>query len=134
MCIRDRFYKKAFGAKETMKFMMPDGRIGHAQMQIGNSVIMLSDEFPDYGFKSPQSLGGAAFKIHLYVDDVDAFFQKALAAGCKELYPIMDQFWGDRSGQLEDPFGHVWFVATHKEDVSMEEMYKRMEAMSAECS
>jgi PhnB protein len=92
---------------------------------------MLSDEFPEYGGKAPQTLGGSPVSIHLYVDDVDAFFKQALAAGAKELKAVMDQFYGDRSGQLEDPFGDLWWVATHKEDVAPEEMQKRIQALFA---
>jgi PhnB protein len=125
------FYKQAFGAIETSKLMVPDGRLGHAEIRLGDSVIMLSDEFPEYGGKSPETLGGSPVSIHLYVADVDAFFKRALAAGAKERKPMMDQFYGDRSGQLEDPFGHLWWVATHKEDVAPEEMQKRVEAMFA---
>ena len=125
------FYKKAFGAMETYKLMVPDGSVGHAEIRLGNSIVMLSDEFPEYGGKSPQTLGGSPVNIHLYVEDVDAFFKNALAAGAKERKPVMDQFYGDRSGQLEDPFGHLWWVATHKEDVPPEEMQKRVKAMFA---
>jgi PhnB protein len=123
------FYKKAFGANEIYKLMMPDGRLGHAEMRVGDSIIMMADEFPEYGGKAPQTLGGSPVSIYLYVEDVDAFFKKALAAGAKERKPVMDQFYGDRSGQLEDPFGHLWWVATHKEDVAPEEIQKRAEAM-----
>jgi PhnB protein len=123
------FYKKAFGATEVMKLIMPDGRLGHAEIRIGDSLIMLADEFPEYGGKSPQTLGGSPVNIHLYVEDVDSFFQKAVAAGAREAKPIMDQFYGDRSGQLQDPFGHLWWIATHKEDVSPEEMQKRVDTM-----
>jgi PhnB protein len=123
------FYKKAFGASEHYKLMMPDGRLGHAELRLGDSLIMLSDEFPEYGGKAPDTLGGSPVSIHLYVDDVDAFFQAALGAGAKERQPVMDQFYGDRAGQLEDPFGHLWWVATHKEDVPPDEMQKRVQAM-----
>lgn len=126
------FYKKAFGATEIFKLMMPDGRLGHAEIRLGDSVIMLSDEFPEYGGKAPDTLGGSPVSIHLYVEDVDAFFKRALAAGAKERKPVMDQFYGDRSGQLEDPFGHVWWVATHKEDVAPDELQKRVQAMFGE--
>jgi PhnB protein len=125
------FYKNAFGATERYKLMMPDGRLGHAEIQLGDSMIMLADEFPEYGGKAPETLGGSPVSIHLYVEDVDAFFKKALAAGAKELKPVMDQFYGDRSGQLEEPFGHLWWVATHKEDIAPEEMQKRVQAMFA---
>jgi PhnB protein len=123
------FYKKAFGATEVYKLVMPDGRLGHGEIRIGDSIIMMSDEFPEYGGKSPQTLGGTPVNIHLYVEDVDAFFKKAVAAGAKERKAVKDQFYGDRSGQLEDPFGHLWWVATHKEDVPPEEMQKRVQAM-----
>ena len=123
------FYKEAFGATEIYKLMMPDGRLGHAEIRLGDSVIMLSDEFPEYGGKAPETLGGSPVSIHLYVEDVDALFKRALAAGAKECKPVMDQFYGDRSGQLEDPFGHLWWVATHIEDVAPEEMEKRVRAM-----
>ena len=123
------FYKRAFGATEESKLVTPDGRLGHAEIRLGDSLIMLSDEFPEYGGKSPQTLGGSPVNIHLYVEDVDAFFKKAVAAGAKERKPVMDQFYGDRSGQLEDPFGHLWWVATHKEDVPPQEMQRRVEAM-----
>ena len=126
------FYKKAFGASETYKLTMPDGRLGHAEIQLGDSVIMRSDEFPEFGGKAPPTLGGSPVAIHLYVEDVDAFFKKAVAAGAKERKPVADQFYGDRSGQLEDPYGHLWWVATRKEDVSPEEMQKRINAMFAE--
>ncbi len=120
------FYKKGFGATEIYKLLMPDGRLGHAEIRLGDSLIMLSDEFPEFGGTAPPTLGGSPVNIHLYVEDVDAFFKKAVAAGAKERKPVMDQFYGDRSGQLEDPYGHLWWVATHKEDVSPEEMQKRV--------
>jgi len=126
------FYLKAFGATEIYKLIMPDGRLGHAEIRLGDSVIMLSDEFPEYGGKAPQVLGGSPVSIHLYVEDVDGFFRKAVAAGAKERKPVKDQFYGDRAGQLEDPFGHLWWVATHKEDVSPAEMQKRVNAMFGE--
>lgn len=125
------FYKQAFGATEIYKLIMPDGRLGHAEILLGDSIIMLSDEFPEFGGKAPQTLGGSPVSIHLYVEDVDTFFKKALATGAKERKPVMDQFYGDRSGQLEDPFGHLWWVATHKEDVSPTEIQKRVETMFA---
>ena len=126
------FYKQAFGAQEEMRFPMPDGKIGHAEIKIGNSPIMLADEFPEMGHKSPESLGGSPVSILLYVPDVDKTFAQALKAGGKELQPLKDQFYGDRSGTLTDPFGHVWTVSTHKEDVSPEEMDRRHKAMMAE--
>lgn len=124
------FYKSGFGATERMRLPMPDGKIGHAEIKIGNAIVMLADENAESGHVSPQTLGGSTVKLHMYVEDVDAFFEKAVAAGAKILIPIADQFYGDRSGRLEDPFGHVWLVSTHTEDVSPEEMQKRMEAYS----
>jgi PhnB protein len=128
------FYKTAFGATETYKLIIPDGRVGHAEIRLGDSLIMLSDEFPEFGGKAPESLGGSPVSIHLYVEDVDAVFKRALAAGARELKPVMDQFYGDRSGQLQDPFGHLWWVATHKEDVAPEEMQKRVRALFAKAT
>jgi PhnB protein len=125
------FYKQAFGATETYKLMMPDGRVGHAEIRLGDSLIMLSDEFPEFGGKAPDTLGGTPVNLHLYVEDVDAFVKRALDAGATERKPVTDQFYGDRSGQLEDPFGHLWWVATHKEDVPPDEMQQRVEAMFA---
>ena len=125
------FYAKAFGATETYRLAVPDGRIGHAEIRLGDSLIMLSDEFPEFGGKAPQTLGGSPVSIHLYVPDVDAFVARAVAAGAKAVKPVMDQFYGDRSGQLEDPFGHLWWVATHKEDVPPAEMEKRVRELFA---
>lgn len=122
------FYKKAFGAKEMMRMSQPDGRIGHAEIKIGDSPIMLADEFPEMGARSPQSLGGSPVSILLYVEDVDAFAKQAVAAGTKVVRPVKDQFYGDRSGSFEDPFGHQWHIATHVEDVAPEEMHKRAAA------
>ncbi len=122
------FYKKAFGATEKFRMLMPDGRLAHAEIMIGDSIVMLCDEFPEHGGKSPRTLGGSPVNLYLYVEDVDAFYAKAVAAGGKSTKPIMDQFYGDRSGQLEDPFGHLWWVSTHKEDVPPEELKKRMQA------
>jgi PhnB protein len=122
------FYKKAFGAKEVMRFPDPSGRIGHAEVKIGDSHIMLSDEAPEMGYRSPLSLGGSPVSIMLYLEDVDAVVGQAVAAGAKLVKPVADQFYGDRSGVVEDPFGHTWYVATHIEDVSLEEMQKRAAA------
>lgn len=119
------YYKQAFGATELMRIDAPGGKIGHAEIKIGDSPIMLADEFPEMGYKSPQTLGGSPVSIMSYVADVDTVFDRAIAAGGKEQRPVKDQFYGDRSGTLEDPFGHVWHVATHKEDVSAEEMEQR---------
>jgi len=124
------FYKKAFDAMEVMRLPNPDGTLGHAEVKIGNALVMLADEYPDYGNLSPKTLGGSSVRLHMYVEDVDAFFEQAVAAGAKVLIPIADQFYGDRSGRLEDPFGHVWLISTHVEDVSPEEMNRRMEAFS----
>ena len=125
------FYKKAFGATELFRMPAPGGKIGHAEIKIGDSPIMLADEFPEMGHKSPQTLGGSPISIMIYVTDVDTVFNQAIAAGGKEQRPVKDQFYGDRSGTLEDPFGHVWHVATHKEDVSPEEMERRMKTHTA---
>ena len=121
------FYKKAFGASELMRFGGLDGKIGHAEIRIGNSPVMLADEYPDMGFRSPQALGGAGVSLMVYVEQVDAVFKRAIAAGAKELRPLTNQFYGDRSGTLQDPFGHVWTIATHVEDIAPEEMRKRAE-------
>jgi PhnB protein len=119
------FYKKAFGAKELMRMADPSGKIAHAEVQIGDSRIMLADENQEWGNKSPQSLGGSPVFIALYVKDVDATISQAVAAGAKVLIPVADQFYGDRTGRLVDPFGHIWMVSTHKEDVNPEEMMRR---------
>ena len=125
------FYTDVLGATERMRMDGPDGRIGHAELSIGESMIMLADEYPDMGFLSPGRIGGTAVTLHLYVEDVDAVFEKALAAGAKALRPVENQFYGDRSGQFEDPFGHRWNVASHVEDVSEEEMARRAEAYTS---
>ena len=123
------FYKKAFGATELFRMADPkSGKIGHAEIKIGNSPIMIADEFPEMGVRSPQSFGGSPVSIFLYVEDVDALASQAIAAGAKVLMPVQDQFWGDRYGKLADPFGHVWDIATHKEDVAPEEIHKRAAA------
>jgi len=124
------FYKKAFGAKEIFRMPQPDGRIAHAEMIVGDSHIMLADEFPEMDARSPHSLGGTPVQILLYVDDVDSTVAGAVAAGLTEIRPIKDQFYGDRSGTFRDPFGHIWTIATHKEDVSGEEMARRAAAAS----
>jgi len=124
------FYKKVFGATEIMCMAQPDGKIGHAEIRIGDSVIMLADEVPEMGYRGPKSLGGSPVSLMLYVEDVDAVVGRAVAAGAKITQPVQDKFYGDRNGVLEDPFGHVWTIATHTEDVSPEEMGKRMTAMS----
>ncbi len=122
------FYKKAFGAEELMRLETPGGGIGHAEVKIGGGIIMIADEYPDMGFRSPQSIGGTPVSIYIYVTDVDALAKRAAAAGAKILRPVADQFYGDRSVSLEDPFGHRWGFATHVEDVSPEEITRRAKA------
>ncbi len=120
------FYKKALGAEELMRMPTPDGKIGHAELKIGDSIIFLSDEFPNMGVsKSPQTLGGCTGTLNLYVPDVDATFQRAVSAGGKATMPVADMFWGDRYGTFIDPFGHHWGIGTHKEDLSAEEIDER---------
>ena len=119
------FYKRAFGATELFRLEGPGGAVGHAEMKIGDSTIMLGDESPAAGINSPQSLGGSPVSILLYVEDADAVFARAIAAGAKVTRPMKDQFYGDRSGGIEDPFGHLWFIATHMEDVPLDEMKRR---------
>lgn len=122
------FYQKAFGATELFRMATPDGKIGHAEIKIGDSPIMLADEFPEMGYQSPQTLGGSPVSIMIYVEDVDTIFNQAVAAGATVKEAVSDKFYGDRIGTLTDPFGHVWHVSTHKEDVSVEEMEKRAKA------
>jgi PhnB protein len=124
------FYKQAFGAQELFRMPGPGGRLAHAEIKIGDSVIMMADEARDMGYRSPRSLGGSAVSILLYVEDVDARFNRAVESGAKVQRPVTNQFYGDRSGTLEDPFGHVWTVATHVEDVSPADMKKRVEAIT----
>lgn len=124
------FYKTAFGAKQRMRMTGPGGKIVHAEMTIGNAVFMVTDEFPEWGELGPKSAVDSPVRIALYVDDVDEVAKRAVAAGAKILIPVADQFYGDRGGRLADPFGHLWIVATHKEDVSPGEMQKRMDALS----
>lgn len=125
------FYEKAFGAVELMRLPMPGGVIGHAEIRIGDSVVMLADEMPEWGNKSPQTLGGTSAGLMVYVPDVDAVFARAVAAGASVHKPLADQFYGDRSGSVLDPFGHNWTIATHTEDVPHEEMAARMDAWIA---
>jgi PhnB protein len=121
------YYKKAFGATETLRMAAPNGRIGHAEIKVGDSPIMLADECPEMGYRGPQALGGSPVSLLLYVEDVDARFSRAVAAGAKPVQPVQDQFYGDRSGTLTDPFGHTWTIATHKEDLSAEEIGRRFQ-------
>jgi PhnB protein len=118
------FYQKAFGAKELFRMPGPDGKVMHAELQIGDSMLMLSEECPGQS-KSPRTLGGTACNIHLYVEDADKLFNQAVSAGAQVRFPVTDMFWGDRYGKLADPFGHEWGLATHKEDVAPEEMAQR---------
>jgi PhnB protein len=123
------FYKSVLGATERMRMDGPDGRVGHAELMLGQSVIMVADEYPDMGYVGPKKVGGTPVALHVYVEDVDATFAKALAAGAKEERAVEDQFYGDRSGTFEDPWGHRWSVGTHVEDVPPDEMARRAEAM-----
>ena len=125
------FYKKAFGAVEAARLPGPQGKLAHAMIRIGDSAVMLVDEFPEMGALSPSSLKGSPVTIHLYVDDVDATVARAVKAGAKITMPVADMFWGDRYGQLVDPFGHRWSVGTHVRDVSTEEMRQAMQKGSA---
>jgi PhnB protein len=119
------FYTSIFGATERMRMAEPDGKIGHTELELGDSLIMLADEHPEVGALSPRSVGGSPVSLHVYVDDADDVFERAIAAGATSQRPVEDQFYGDRLGVFEDPFGHRWNVATHVEDVSPEEMEKR---------
>lgn len=123
------FYRTAFDATELVRLTEPSGKVMHAELRINGAPLMLADEFPDMGYRSPQSIGGSPVSILLYVNDVDTQFKKAIAAGAKEMIPVQDQFDGDRRGTLIDPFGHVWLIATRKEDISPDEMKKRFEIM-----
>ncbi|HEV2801005.1 MAG TPA: VOC family protein [Pyrinomonadaceae bacterium] len=123
------FYQKVFGATELFRMDAPGGKIGHAEIKIGDSFLMLGDECPEMGERSPQTIGGSGVGLMLYVEDADAVVGDAVAAGAKLLEPLEDKFYGDRMGKFEDPFGHIWAVATHKEDLSPEEMEQRMAAM-----
>lgn len=127
------FYQKAFGAEAGAHMPGPDGKgTMHAEFRIGNSTVMLTDENPEWGLKSPSTLGGTAMGLHLYVDDADKAFQRAIDAGCTVKAPLMDAFWGDRFGKVTDPYGHEWGIATHVEDVEPEDMAKRAAAFFAE--
>jgi PhnB protein len=126
------FYKTIFGASERMRMEGPDGRIGHAELVIGDAVIMLADEWPDMDCKGPESFGGSPVSLHIYVQDVDATADRAVAAGATLKRPPKDEFWGDRMGTIIDPFGHVWLISTHMEDVAPDEMRRRAEAAMRE--
>ena len=128
------FYKQAFGATELFRLAMPGGKIGHAEIKIGDSPIMLADAYPDMGYKGPKSLGGSPVSLMIYVEDVDTVFKRAVDAGATVKEAVSDKFYGDRMGTLIDPFGHVWHVSTHKEDVSVAEMEKRAAALGAAAS
>ena len=125
------FYKEVFGATEIMRMDAPGGKIGHAEIKIGDSHVMLADEFSDMDERSPQTLGGTPVGLLLYVEDVDTLAARAVSAGATLLEPLEDKFYGDRMGKLQDPFGHIWAIATHKEDVSPEEMQERVAALHA---
>ena len=125
------FYTNVFGARERMRMPAPEGKVGHAELELGDSLIMLADEFPDMGNRSPKSIGGSPVTIAIYVEDVDSVFERAIQEGATSLRPVENQFYGDRTGQLEDPFGHRWSVATHVEDVPPDEMEKRAAAVMA---
>ena len=124
------FYKRAFGAKERLRMDAPGGKVGHAEIVIGDSAIMIADEFPEMNFRGPRSGAGTSINMHLYVRDVDATFARAIREGAKVLRAIEDKFYGDRSGSLEDPFGHVWHLATHTEDLTPAQMKRRGEAQA----
>jgi PhnB protein len=125
------YYKNAFGAKERVRMDTPDGKIGHAELEIGDSLVMLSDPFPQASTKPPKELGGTSVNVFLYVEDVDAVVKQAVDAGASLTTEVADQFWGDRFGTITDPFGHVWAVATHVEDVPPEEIAERAKAAMA---
>lgn len=122
------FYGKAFGAVELFRFPAPDGKIGHAEIKIGDSPIMLADEYPDMGYNGPKTIGGSPVSLMIYVEDVDAVFNRAIESGATVKEAVQDKFYGDRIGTVTDPFGHIWHIATHKEDVSMDEMERRAKA------
>jgi PhnB protein len=138
LCIKDaaaalEFYKRAFGVTETMRLADPSGKVMHAEMLIGEAPVMMSDEWPEMGFRSPKAIGGTPVTIYVYVEDVDALAARAAEAGAEVLQPVGDKFYGDRSVQLRDPFGHVWSFATHIEDVSEEEIGRRSRAFLEGC-
>jgi len=126
------FYQQAFGAVEVGRMGMPGGKIGHAEIRIGDSRLMLADAFPEYGSNDPLTLKGSPVVIHLYVENADAVWDQAIAAGAEPIMPLSDAFWGDRYGQVQDPFGHRWSIATHQREVSMDEMQDAMQQMMAQ--
>jgi len=126
------FYKKALGAEEIMRFAGPDGKIMHAEIRIGDSVIMLGDEMPDQGAKGPKAYGGTSVSFFVYGENVDAAWKRAVDAGAKPVMPLADQFWGDRTGCIEDPFGHNWWLAQHIQDLTPEEIQKGSEAFASQ--
>ncbi len=126
------FYKKIFGAKELIRLDGPNGKIGHAEIQVGDSRVCLADEYPEMGARGPQTIGGSPVNFLIYVPDVDRTVEQAVAAGARLKRPVADQFYGDRMGGVEDPFGHTWYIATHKEDVPPDELQRRSEAMAKE--
>ena len=126
------FYKKAFGAEERFRMPGPDGKLMHAELKIGDSLIMIGEAVPEWGAKSPTTLGGSPVSFYLYVNDVDAFWNRAVAAGAKPVMPLSDMFWGDRMGKLEDPFGHLWSPAQHLKDLTPEEIQQGQEAFFAQ--
>jgi len=126
------FYRQSFGAVETSRMAMPDGRLGHAEIRIGSSCLMLADEFPEHGSLGPLALKSTPVVLHLYVEDADAVFARAVAAGARPVMPPADMFWGDRYGQVDDPFGHRWAIATHQRDVSPDEMQEAMQQMMSQ--
>jgi uncharacterized glyoxalase superfamily protein PhnB len=128
------FYKRAFGAEERGVMKGPDGKVMHAELKIGDSIIMLADEFPEFGSLSPEGFGGTAMGLHIYLDNVDAAFDRAVKAGAKVEMPVMDQFWGDRYGKLKDPFGHSWSIGTHIKDLSMDEITRGMDEAMAKAA
>ncbi|MGZ5007553.1 MAG: VOC family protein [Methylobacter sp.] len=124
------FYKQAFGAVEIFRLSHPNGQIGHAEIKIGDSSLMLADPCDQQGaFRTPHSLGGSSVALHVYVENVDAQFAQAIKAGAKEIKPVLNQFYGDRTGTLKDPYGHIWFLATRKEDIAPEEISRRAAAL-----
>jgi PhnB protein len=128
------YYKNVFGAKERMRMPGPNGRVMHAELQIGDSVVMLADENLEIGAKSPKTLGGTSSSLHIYFENVDNIAEKAVSSGAKLVRPVKDEFYGDRTGTIVDPFGHMWSIATHIEDVSPEEMKKRMSQATSQAA